>query len=61
MPPLRIIGHWPPIARRGTATISCTAPATTAQAPHTRRTAGMPDVAATASPMAVSVLTAMFT
>ena len=56
-----IIGHWPPILRRVTPTISWTSPATTAQAPHTRRTAGMPDAPATARPTAASRLTATLT
>ena len=61
MPPLMIIGHWPPILRRVTPTISWTSPATIAQAPHTRRTAGMPDAQAMPTPTAASRLTAMLT
>src|SRR3954466_1639476 len=61
MPPLRIIGHWPPILRRATPTISWTRPAPIAQAPPTRSTAGIPEAAATPMPMVASVLIAMFT
>src|SRR3569833_2370730 len=60
MPPLRIIGHRPPIVRRAAPTTSCTSPETIAQAPHTRRTAGFLDVQATATPTAASRLIAMF-
>src|ERR1700754_45210 len=61
MPPLMIIGHWPPILRRVTPTINWTSPATTAQTPHTRSTAGIPDAHAMATPIAVIRLTATFT
>ncbi|GAA3310507.1 hypothetical protein GCM10020295_77780 [Streptomyces cinereospinus] len=58
--PLAIIGHCPAMPRRRTPTISWTSPAVTAQTPQTRRTAGMPEVAAAARPAAVRVLSAMF-
>ncbi|MEK8106287.1 hypothetical protein NKG94_15830 [Micromonospora sp. M12] len=61
MPPLMIIGHWPPIVRRVAPTINWTRPATIAHAPHTRKTAGTPDAPATPTPTAVIRLTAMFT
>src|SRR5690349_20012178 len=54
--PLAIIAPCPPSRRRRSATTSCTIPATTAQAPHTRSTAGTPEVRATASPAAASAL-----
>ncbi len=60
MPPLAIIAHCPPIRRRETPTTSWTRPAVTAQAPQTRSTAGMPEVAATARPTAVRALSTMF-
>ena len=59
MPPLSIIGHWPPRARRPIPTTSWTRPATIAHAPHTRRTAGTSEAAATPSPTAARELTAM--
>src|SRR6201996_5167952 len=61
IPPLMIIGHCPPTVRRVIPTISWISPATTAQAPHTRRTAGTPEAAAKARPIAASTLIAMFT
>src|ERR1700754_2529438 len=59
--PLTIIAHWAPIVRRAGGTMSWTSPATIAQAPHTRRTAAMPDADATPTPAAVIRLTAMLT
>src|SRR4051794_9568912 len=59
MLPLATIAHWPPSPRRRRATVSWTRPATMAQAPHTRRTAGMPAVTAKASPTAATALIPM--
>ena len=60
MPPLSIIGHCPPSARRWNATNSWIRPDTIAHAPQTRRTAAMSEVAAKARPTPASTLTAMF-